>query len=449
MNIDRIRDFFAPAPHVDRLPAAEVKRRYPPLRWAILEATFIGYSVFYLVRVNLGQVSDELESTFGITNTKYGLIVAATSIAYGLGKFLLGSLSDRSNPRRFMPAGLVLTAFCNFAFAGVAGLGLDGDLLFILFGAIWTLNGFFQGAGWPPCGRSIGHWYSVRERGTLFAIWNISHNVGGGLAGVIAANSAHSLGFEYAFIVPGGIALLTAAYLALRLRDTPQSVGLPPVEEYRNDHPPDEDRDHERELGTREIFVDYILYNKYLWLFAIANLFVYVLRYSMLDYGPKYLAVTKNVDKAGMGMAQLILEWGGIPSTLLFGWLSDRLGGRRGMVSLLCTVPIIAAFVGLRMNQAGPVWLDLVLMGSIGFFVYPPVMLLGVAALDVTSKKAVGAAAGFVGLFGYAGRSLQALGLGVIADSPAGWDGVMLAIIGAGFVAVLLLSFTWRIRPRG
>jgi hypothetical protein len=37
--------------------------------------------------------------------------------------------------------------------------------------------------GWGPCGRSLGHWYSIRERGTVFAFWNIAHNVGGALTG--------------------------------------------------------------------------------------------------------------------------------------------------------------------------------------------------------------------------------------------------------------------------
>ena len=32
-------------------------------------------------------------------------MLAMTAIAYGVGKFLMGAWSDRSNPRYFMPAG--------------------------------------------------------------------------------------------------------------------------------------------------------------------------------------------------------------------------------------------------------------------------------------------------------------------------------------------------------
>ncbi len=55
----------------------------------------------------------------------------------------------------------------------------------------------------------------------------------------------------------------------------------------------------------------------------------------------------------------------------------------------------------------------------IGFFVYPAVLLLVVSALDFTSKKAVGTAAGFLGLFGYLGRMVEGEGIGVAG--PALW----------------------------
>ena len=376
--------------------------------------------------------------------------MAVASVTYGFGKFLLGSVSDRSNPRRFMPLGLVLTALLNFLFAGVGSLGVSDGTVYYLFMGIWALNGFVQGMGWPPCGRSMGHWFSVRERGFVFAGWNTAHNVGGGIAGIIAAWAAADLGWQGAFYVPGLICLVMAGYLLFRLRDTPQSVGLPPIEEYRDDYPPEEETDHEQELATYDLFVNYILKNKLLWVFAFANFFVYISRYSMLDWGPKYLAAIKGGSLKTGGFALWILEWGGIPSTILMGWLSDRFEGRRGMVSLLCMFPVLGAFVGLYLNPPGNLNLDLALLGVVGFFIYPPVMLLGVAALDLTSKKAVGAAAGFVGLWGYLGTAVQGVVLGRLSEIPGtGWDLVILTIIGSTGLGIVLLALTWKVRPRG
>ncbi|MBI4669540.1 MAG: MFS transporter [Elusimicrobia bacterium] len=442
-----IKKFFAPAPHKELLCAEEIRRLYPRYRFSILESTFIGYAAFYLVRNNLSTVAKDMEQALNYSHSMVGNFLAATAVAYGLGKFVMGAFSDRSNPRVFMPLGLILTAACNFIFGSSTSYPVH------LF--LWALNGFIQGMGWPPCGRSLAHWFGIRERGTIFSIWNIAHNVGGGLAGIIAAFAAARWGWQYAFYFPGFIALISALYLIVRLRDTPQSVGLPAIEQYKNDYPAQNKDAGEQELSTRELLGDYILKNKLLWLFASANFFVYIVRYSMLDWGPIYLREVKGAGLAGGGLAVMALEFGGIPSTIFMGWLSDRLGGRRGLVSLLCMIPILLAFAGIIANPAGRLWLDTALLGVVGFFVYPPVMLLGVAALDITSKKAVGAAAGFVGLFGYLGRTAQAKAFGWMAEhfgrlyGPAiGWKIVLYCILGAAVVSIILLAFTWRVKPR-
>ena len=429
---------FRPAPYIARLPDAEVQRLYPRFRWQILESTFIGYATFYFVRNNLPVVSKEMGQALGYSKGQIGDLLALTAIAYGVGKFVMGAWSDRSNPRYFMPAGLLLTALCNFLFG--ASSTYSTHLL------LWTINGFVQGMGWGPCGRSLGHWYSVRERGTVFAFWNIAHNVGGGLTGIIVAYSTAWWGWPNAFFVPGILAVLCAGYLMWRLRDTPQSVGLPPVEEYKNDFLAGGVRDHEQELGTADLLLNYILNNKYLWIFAAANFFVYIARYAMLDWGPTYLKEVKHASLQAGGLSTAIFEFAGIFSTLLMGWLSDKAGGRRGMVSLLCMIPVFGAFAGILSTPPGMLWLDLVLFGIVGFFVYPPVMLLGVTGLDFSSKKAVGAAAGFIGLFGYLGRTVQGKGLGWLAEHY-GWDAALYATLGAALLAILFLAVTWKLTP--
>jgi OPA family glycerol-3-phosphate transporter-like MFS transporter len=435
-----ILSFFRPAPHVPLFDDDTVRKMYPRFRWQVLESTFIGYAAFYLVRNNLPVVSKEMGQALGYSKGQIGDLLAVTAITYGLGKFLMGAVSDRSNPRYFMPAGLLLTALCNFLFGGSSN--------FHIHLALWTLNGFVQGMGWPPCGRSLGHWYSLRERGTVFAFWNIAHNVGGGLTGVIAAYSTALMGWRYAFFVPGILAILCAVYLILRLRDTPQSLGLPPIEEYKNDYAADAHlRDQEKELGTRELLFRYVLNNKYLWLFAAANFFVYIARYSMLDWGPTYLKEVKRASLESGGFSTAIFEFAGIFSTLLMGWLSDKAGGRRGMVSFLCMLPVFGAFAGVLYTPPGMLWLDLTLFGIVGFFIYPPVMLLGVTGLDFTSKKAVGAAAGFIGLFGYLGRTAQGKVLGLVAERH-GWNMVLYCILGATLAGIAILSITWKLSPR-
>ena len=442
--------FFSPPDPIQRLPDAEVQRQYPRYRWRIMESTFLGYGMFYLVRNNLSPVVKEMEGALHYDHSQIGDILAITAISYGISKFVMGSVSDRSDPRKFMSVALLITACCNFAFGSVASYPLHMLL--------WALNGFVQGMGWPPCGRSMGHWFSESERGLTFSIWNTSHNVGGGIAGYLASWAVAEFGgWQYAFYVPGTLAAIGAVYVFLRLRDTPQSVGLPPVEEYRNDYPASiQDKDAlERTLTAKELFIDKVLTNKFVWLLAIANFFAYITRYSMLDWGPTYLREMKGATLQLGGLAVLVNQFGGIPSTIFLGWLSDLAGGRRNLVAAFCTVPIFAAFAAIMFTPAGYLWLDFTMLAIIGLFIYPVINLITIAALDVVSKKAIGTAAGFIGLFGYVGRTVQAKGFGWTADhftaiygKETAWDYVFYAILASAVITGVLLALTWNARPK-
>jgi len=433
--------FLCPAPHIARVSAEQAQKIYPKLRWQILESTFIGYAAFYLVRNNLPVVSKEMGQALVLSKDQIGDLLALMVAVYGLGRFVMGSLSDRSNPRYFRALGLLATAACNFAFAAVHSY--PAHL------ALWGLNGLAQSMGWAPCGRSLSHWYSVRERGTIFGIWNLAQNVGGGLIGVIAAYSAEWFGWRSAFYVPGILAVVCAIYLMLRLRDTPQSVGLPPIEEYLHDYSDGKKSigAHEKELGTRELLVDYILKNRSLWLVAGANFFVYIARYAMLDWGPTFLKEVKHASLGQGGIGTATLEFSAMASTVLAGWLSDKIGGRRGMICVVCMIPAFLAFVGILYSPDNKLWLDLALFGVIGFFVYPAQMLLGICALDVTSKKAVGTANGLLSILGSLGRVAESKGIGALAQHY-GWNAALYGVLIAVLVGIGLMSFLWNLTPK-
>ena len=456
-----IRNPFAPSPPVERLPDKEAARLYPRFRWSVMESTFIGYGTFYLVRNNLSVVSKDMSGALHYDHAMIGNILAISAISYGIGKFVMGTLSDRSNPRVFMAFGLLLTAICNLAFGSAASYSMHLML--------WSLNGFIQGMGWPPCGRSMGHWFTKEERGLMFSIWNTSHNVGGGIAGMLAAWAVlHFGGWQYAFVAPGILAGIGSIYLFFRLSDTPQSVGLPPIEEYNalkqrvageasseDSSSEGEKQRIEQELSFKEILFDYVLTNKYVWILAFANFFAYIARYSMLDWGPMYLREVKEATLASGGLAIFVLEFGGIPSTIAFGWLSDKWDGRRGMIAALCMMPIIGAFLVMVMTPPGYLWLDMAMLASIGFFIYPVINLIVILALDLTSKKAIGAAAGFIGLFGYIGRTVQAKGFGAVLKHQQAtvgvkeaWTSVITLILISAFIALILLGITWRLRAK-
>jgi OPA family glycerol-3-phosphate transporter-like MFS transporter len=439
--------FLRPPAQRDPLSEDRVTPTYRRLRMQVFLGIWVGYAGYYLVRKNFTLAMPYLIEQ-GYTKSDLGLALSGVSIAYGLSKFIMGSVSDRSNARIFMSLGLMLSAFTLIIMGTVPYATSSVAIMF----ALLMLNGWFQGMGWPPSGRVMVHWFSPSERGTKMAFWNIAHNIGGGLVGPIAIlgvflfSDWHSILYFH-----GYLALAVAVFIYLMVRDTPQSQGLPPIEEFHNDYPKSFQYgdNHEAEFSAKQIFFDYVLNNKLLWTIAVANAFVYLVRYGVLDWAPTYLSEVKSFTFEESGWAYAAYEFAGIPGTLLCGWISDRIfNGRRAPVSIgfmACTLICVLIYWA---NPAGNPSIDIAMLIGVGFFVYGPVMLIGVHALDLAPKKAAGTAAGFTGLFGYVGGAVTAnIVIGYLVDA-AGWDAGFALICGACVMAMILLSFTWKAEQR-
>ena len=170
---------FRPAPHTEQLPEGEIDSNYTKMRWQVFLGIFVGYAGYYLVRKNFSLAMPFLIEDYGYSKGELGFALAGVSIAYGLSKFLMGSVSDRSNPRFFMATGLFMSALIMLCMGCMPWATSSVWIMFLLL----LLNGWFQGMGWPPSGRTMVHWWSRKERGEIVPIWNVAHNIGGGLIG--------------------------------------------------------------------------------------------------------------------------------------------------------------------------------------------------------------------------------------------------------------------------
>lgn len=430
---------FKPATHQPRVEASEVDPLYRKLRWQIFLGIFFGYAAYYLVRKNFALAMPYLIEQ-GFSRGDLGFALSGISIAYGFSKFIMGSVSDRSNPRYFLPAGLILAAAVMLFMGFVPWATSSIMVMFVLL----FLCGWFQGMGWPPCGRTMVHWWSQKERGGIVSVWNCAHNVGGGIPPLLfLLGMAWFNDWKAALYMPAFGAIVVAVFAFALMRDTPQSCGLPPIEEYKNDYPVDYDEKHEEELTAKQIFMQYVLPNKLLWYIALANVFVYLLRYGILDWSPTYLKEVKHFALDKSSWAYFFYEYAGIPGTLLCGWMSDKVfKGNRGATGVFFMVLVTIATVIYWMNPAGNPGIDMACMTVIGFLIYGPVMLIGLHALELAPKKAAGTAAGFTGLFGYLGGSVAASAIVGYTVDYFGWDGGFIIMIGGSVLAVILLLLT-------
>ena len=228
----------------------EIDARYRYWRRHILMTIWLGYALFYFTRKSFNAAAPEILASGVMTRTDIGLLATLFYITYGLSKFFSGIVSDRSNARYFMGVGLIATGVVNILFGFSTSLWA--------FALLWALNAFFQGWGAPVCARLLTAWYSRNERGGWWAIWNTAHNVGGALIPMVVGAAALHYGWRAGMMIAGGLAIVAGLFLCWRLRDRPQTVGLPAVGDWRHDEMEIAQQQEGAGLTRKEILTKYL-----------------------------------------------------------------------------------------------------------------------------------------------------------------------------------------------
>jgi len=415
-------------------PAA-IQESYRSWRWRVLLSSIVGYATFYFVRKNLSIAMPFMEKDLGISKGDLGTFLSLHGVLYGVSKFANGFFADRCHARTFMVAGLLASAVMNLFF----GLGSAVATL----GAVWMLNGWFQGMGFPPCARLLTHWFPPNRLATKMSIWNTSHSIGAGLI-VVLCGYLVTTNWRLCFIVPAAIAFACAAFLWLTLPDTPPSVGLPEVEGTQT-----QDVKAESAREFRAFLMEHVFANKYIWLVSLANFFVYTLRYAVFDWGPTMLYQAKHITITSAGWMVAGFEFSGLIGALLGGWLTDRFLGGRAMRA--CVFYMVLAGVSLLLfwKVAGESkLLNTALLCAAGFFIYGPQCLIGIAAANLGTKRAAATAVGLTGFFGYASTLLSGRGLGLLVERH-GWDSGFAGLLIVAAIGTLLFALAWPARAHG
>ncbi|MBN3190925.1 MFS transporter [Pectobacterium brasiliense] len=418
-----------------------IDETYRYWRRHILISLYLGYALFYFTRKSFNSAVPEILASGILQRTDIGLLATLFYITYGLSKFFSGIVSDRANARYFMGVGLIATGVINILF------GFSSSLW--AFALLWAANAFFQGWGSPVCAKLLTSWYSRTERGGWWALWNTAHNVGGALIPIVIGAAALHYGWRAGMMIAGGLAILAGLILCWRLRDRPTTLGLPSVGEWRQDALDISQQQEGAGLTQRQILFKYVLTNPYIWLLALCYVMVYIVRAAINDWGNLYMSETLGVNLVTANSAVTMFEVGGFIGALVAGWGSDKLfNGNRGPMTLIFTVGILLAVGALWLMPFFNYVMQAACFFTIGFFVFGPQMLIGMAAAECSHKDAAGAATGFVGLFAYLGASLSGYPLARVMESWH-WTGFFAVIaVAAGVSALLLLPFLKAQAPR-
>ena len=402
-----------------------IKKKYNYWQWRTLIILMIGYALFYFVRKNFSITMPALEAELGISKVKLGLFLTLHGIIYGLSRFINGFIADRVSRKKMMAAGLFLSALVNifiglspemnglFNFMDGEGKATMGMVAFI--GSLWLINGYTQGMGFPPCGSLMAHWIKPSELATKQAIWNSSHSIGASLVaflcGTFILNHFSYSAWQWCFFVP---ALLAIAGAVLVL------------------------------FAYKRFVKEMVFKNPIVWILATSNFFIYIIRFTILDWGATFLTQDRGLSIQTASTVVGITEVLGIVGTLLAGWATDKFfGSKAHRTCLIGLASATACFIlfWLTPKEMGGLSVALIIMAS--FFIYMPQALIGICLSNQATKRVASSANGMAGILGYASTAISGLVFGALADK-FGWNSVFEVAIALGIVGVILFAIIWK-----
>lgn len=446
------------------MDSVSVNKKYGYWHWRTLIVLMIGYALFYFVRKNFSIAMPALESELGFSKTQLGIFLTLNGVIYGVSRLVNGFLSDKiRNKKGLMALGLLLSAGVNIAIGFIPSVNsfftvLDAEgkatMGFIyIMGSLWLINGWLQGMGYPPCSSLMAHWIKPSELATKQSIWNASHSLGAGALGfLIAFILGHftNAAWQWCFWVPAILAVMGSAMIFFGIKNTPQEVGLPSVHELDKQNVQDNSKTkicmsaEAEELVSKRCLKEMVLANPIIWLISIADFFVYIIRFTILDWGSTILVQFKGMDTARaastIGAMEIV---GGILGCIAAGWITDHFFKGRAqrtsaVFTLLATVSLALFWVAPKNDV-----FSIALIVLSAFFIYGPQALLGIACSNQATKYGAASANGICGVFAYLAPIVSGVVFGAITQSTGDWNMVFLLSIAMGVVGTVVLGLLW------
>lgn len=434
-------------PSVEKVPQENVGTVYKSLRNRTFWGVTIAYSLYYVCRMSINVVKQPLIDEGILSAGQLGLIGSALLFVYAIGKFMNGFISDYCNIRRFMATGLFISALMNLI---MGALGLFSSMIpmiviFVSFAILWGINGWMQSMGSGPGVISLSRWFSRSKRGTYYSIFSSSPYIGEFISYNILAVVVAWLGWQAGFIVAALAGLAGAAIILLFVSDTPESKGLPSIQEISGEELTKEDK-----MATKDL-QKMVLKHPGIWVIALSSAFIYITKYAVAGWGVLFLQKARGFELAEASQVIAFSAVFGILGTVLAGWLSDRLfKGDRVKPAVLSGIISTSSLI-LFLFVGGGFILNIFYVSlfslSVGVLYC---IVAGLMAVDIVPRKATGAALGVVGISSYVAAGLQDItsgyliqgfttqveGVDIYDFGPVSWFWVIAAV--ASFVLPVL-----------
>ena len=423
-----------------KVPPSSVETEYRRYRNRTFWGVTVVYTLYYVCRMTLGVVKQPLIDGGVLTAGQLGIIGSAFYFVYAVGKFTNGFIADYCNIRRFMAAGIAVSALVNLILGAMGllsgPLGFGSALLLVFFTILWGVNGWAQSMGSPPGTISLSRWFPLKSRGRYYSIFSSTPQLGKAVSMVMTGFIVAAAGWQWGFIAAAAAGVIGLAISIIFIADTPESKGLPSVQELSGEEKKPLDSRPTKELQG------WVLRHPGIWVIAISTAFLYITQHAVSDWGVLFLQKQKgfSLEKATqiIGLAEVF----GVAGNLAAGWISDvLLKGNRSrpvVASGIMAVLSLCAFLFL----GGGYWGNIAFVAVFSFaFSVVFCIVAGLMALDFVPRKATGAALGIVGISSYAAAGLQSVVSGFLIQGNTMEGAYNFTPVSIFWIAACLLAF--------
>ncbi len=398
-------------PSAEKVPQERIESTYKSLRRKTFWGATVAYSLYYVCRMSISVFKQPLIDNEVLTPGQLGLVGSAFMFVYAVGKFLNGFIADYCNIRRFMATGLFVSSVINLVMAALGFFQnmLPTVLIFISFAILWGMNGLVQSMGSAPGVISLSRWFPLSQRGSYYSLFSISPDIGKGLSYLILGAICGAVGWKFGFLAAAFAGLLGATLILLVVSDTPESKGLPSVQELSGETITHADKKPTKELQKM------VFRHPGVWVIALSSAFLYITKNAIDGWGVLFLQKERGLSLEDATMVLTCSVVLSIVGTIMAGWLSDVVfKGNRVKPAILSGVTC-AASLALFLFVGGGIVMNAVYVSMFGLSMGVLYCVVGgLMAVDIVPRKATGAALGIVGISSYIAAGLQEITSGYL-----------------------------------
>lgn len=391
--------------------------------WIIaLTGIAVLFSCLGLGRFSLGMLLPSMGISLDLSYSQMGFVGTGNFVGYMISVILAGIIARAIGARWTISIGLVLV--------GGSMVRISRAMGFLEVMVLYAVTGIWSGLANVPMMGLVSHWFFKSNRGRAAGTMLSGNGIAIVFTGLFIPWVNVSMGAEgwrTSWLTLGAISLVISAVAAFFLRNEPREKGLIPLGEAEA-VPVTSESDSKKEQNSNK------------WTMVHLGCIFALFGATYVVYAT--FIVTAMINERGFGENTAGTFWavvGGLSilSGPLFGWLSDRLGRKIGMMLVYTLFTISYALVAANLP-------NLFLYASIGIFglvVWSIPTIMSVAVGDYTGPVRAVKALGFITLFFGIGQITGPAVAGLLADitgtfSMAFW---LCALLTGG--AVVLSNF--------